>query len=367
MATRTTGLPPDVVDVPGTGPLEVNRAWPRGPGHVLLELRFEDVVLAGQWWADPAHLTEATARYARTPARVSGDVLVHLGGADRRLTALQEELASPGARLLGHRAERRAVVRRADGHFVKHVRPRRIESVALGMSAAARLVGSVAVVPPVEPVDTGAGTAVLAPVEGSTLLELGRDPATPQATLRAAWRAAGTVAAALHSAHPSGLVRWTAPEEIDSVMRLVGPAVDAGFLPESGWQPVCERVLALPPAAAVPVHRDLHDQQLLWDGRRMGLIDCDTLSAGDPAGDVANVLVHLDLRQAQQLLTPARAAAAAADFLAALDPAPAVLARVDAHRALTTLRLAALYAWRPRWRHLVPPLLESAVTGRRPW
>jgi hypothetical protein len=366
MASRTATLPPDVVEVPGNGLLDVHRAWPRGPGHVLLELRSEDVVLAGQWWSDPAELAAAAERYARTPARASGDVLVHLGGADRKLPALRGELAAPGARLLGHRAERRAVVRRADGSFVKHVRPRRVDSVALGLSAAARLVGSAAVVPLVEPVDTGAGTAVLAPVEGSTLLELGRDPATTPATLRAAWRAAGTVAATLHAAHPSALVRWTAAEEIDSVMALVSPAVDAGFLPESGWQPVCERVLALPPAPAVPVHRDLHDQQLLWDGSRMGLIDCDTLSAGDPAGDVANVLAHLDLRQAQQLLTPARAAAAAADFLAALDAAPAVLARVDAHRSLTMLRLAALYAWRPRWRHLVRPLLESAVSGRAP-
>jgi hypothetical protein len=364
VSTQLATLPPDVVDVPGTGPLEVHRAWPRDPGHVLLELRGEDVLLAGQWWTRPADLTAAADRYSRTPARVCGDVLVHLGGADRKLTALQQELACPGTRLLGHRAERRAVVRRADGSFVKHVRPRRIEGVALGMSAAARLVGSVAVVPLVQPVDLASGTAVLAPVEGSTLLELGRDPGTSASTLRAAWGAAGTVAATLHASHPSALDRWTAAQEIDSVMRLVGPAVDVGFLPATGWQQVCERVLALPPVAAVPVHRDLHDQQLLWDGSRMGLIDCDTLAAGDPAGDVANVLAHLDLRQAQQLLTPARAAAAASDFLAALDPAPEVLARVEAHRSLTMLRLAALYAWRPRWRHLVRPMLASALDGR---
>jgi aminoglycoside phosphotransferase (APT) family kinase protein len=365
MRTMTT-LPPDAVEVPDVGRLEVHRAWPRDPGHVLLELRGDDVVLAAQWWSRTADLEAVAARYRRTPARVADGVLVHLGGADRKLVRLQEELAAPGARLVGHRAERRAVVRRADGSYVKHVRPHRVEAVALGMASADRLVGSVAVVPTVHPVDPSAGTAVLDAVDGRTLLELGRDGAASSDELSAAWRAAGKVTAALHAAHPCGLSPWTPDDEIASVLRLVVPATQAGLLPSCGWGPVYEALLALPSAPKVPVHRDLHDQQLLWDGRRLGLIDCDTLAAGDPAGDVANVLAHLQLRQAQGLLDPARAAAAADDFLTGLDPAPDVLARVGAHRALTSLRLAALYAWRPRWRHLVRPLLRSALDRRPP-
>jgi hypothetical protein len=361
-----TVLPPDVVDVPDVGRLEVHRAWPREPGHVLLELRGDDVVLAAQWWSRTPDLEAVAARYRRTPARVADGVLVHLGGADRKLVRLQQELAAPGARLVGHRAERRAVVRRADGSYVKHVRPHRVGAVALGLASADRLVGSVAVVPTVDPVDPSAGTAVLGAVEGRTLLDMGRDGSASSRELSAAWRAAGTVTAALHAAHPSGLSRWTPREEIDSVLRLVRPATAAGLLPSCGWAPVYDAVMALGDVSAVPVHRDLHDQQLLWDGTRLGLIDCDTLAAGDPAGDVANVLAHLQLRQAQGLLDPARASAAANDFLAGLNPSPAVLAGVGVHRALTSLRLAALYAWRPRWRHLVRPLLRSALDARPP-
>jgi aminoglycoside phosphotransferase (APT) family kinase protein len=361
-----TDLPPDSVEVPDVGLLEVNRAWPREPGHVLLELRGADVVLAAQWWSGSQQLAATASRYARTPARVHDGVLVHLGGADRKLVRLQADLDAPGAQLVGHRAERRAVVRRADGSYVKHVRPHRVEDVALGLASADRLVGSVAVVPTVEPVDPAAGTAVLAAVEGRTLLELGEDAISSPTELAAAWRAAGRVTAALHAAHPSGLSQWTTEDEVRSAQRLVHPATAAGLLPSCGWRPLYDAVLALPRMRGVPVHRDLHDKQLLWDGKRLGLIDCDTLAAGDPAADVANVLAHLQLRQAQGVLSASRASSAASDFLAALDPTPQVLARVGAYRSLTTLRLAALYAWRPRWRHLVRPLLQSALDGRPP-
>jgi hypothetical protein len=362
----TPTLPPDRVDVPGVGLLDVHRAWPRDPGHVLLELRGGDVVLAAQWWSAADQLAATATRYRRTPARVCGDVLVHLAGADRKLVRLQADLDTPGSRLVGHRAERRAVVRRADGSYVKHVRPGRVGDVALGLASADRLVGSVAVVPTVEPVDAASGTAVLAAVEGRTLLELGNDDSGSCAELGAAWTAAGRVTAALHAAHPSGLSRWTQQDEVRAALRLVQQATAAGLLPACGWRPVYEAVLELSPARAVPVHRDLHDKQLLWDGRRLGLIDCDTLAAGDAAGDVANVLAHLQLRRAQGLLGADRAGTAADAFLAALDPAPQVLARVGAYRSLTALRLAALYAWRPRWRHLVRPLLQSALDGRPP-
>jgi hypothetical protein len=333
---------------------------------VLLELRGEDVVLAAQWWSDAQRLAATAGRYAGTPARVCDDVLVHLGGADRKLVRLQADLAEPGARLVGHRAERRAVVRRADGSYVKHVRPHRVGDVALGLASVDRLVGSLAVVPNVYPIDPAAGTAVLSAVEGRTLLELGRADGGSATELAAAWRAAGRVTAALHAAHPSGLGRWTPQDDVRAALDLVEPAAAAGLLPPDDWRPVYDAVLALPRTRPVPVHRDLHDKQLLWDGRRLGMIDCDTLAAGDPAVDVANVLAHLQLRQAQGLLSAARADTAAGDFLAALDPAPEVLARVGAHRSLTALRLAALYAWRPRWRHLVRPLLQSARDGRPP-
>jgi hypothetical protein len=63
-------------------------------------------------------------------------------------------------------------------------------------------------------------------------------------------------------------------------------------------------------APAAPLHRDLHDGQVLIaaDGG-IGVLDFDTLAAGDPALDLANLLVHFELRSAQGACTPSRAAA----------------------------------------------------------
>ncbi|WP_396134697.1 phosphotransferase [Cellulomonas sp. ATA003] len=45
------------------------------------------------------------------------------------------------------------------------------------------------------------------------------------------------------------------------------------------------------------VHRDLHDKQLLVDGSGgIGLLDFDLAAAGEAALDLANLLVHLELR-----------------------------------------------------------------------
>jgi aminoglycoside phosphotransferase (APT) family kinase protein len=50
----------------------------------------------------------------------------------------------------------------------------------------------------------------------------------------------------------------------------------------------------------VPLHRDVHPRQLFVDGERVTLIDWDLCGAGDPALDLANLLMHLELRWPQQ-------------------------------------------------------------------
>jgi aminoglycoside phosphotransferase (APT) family kinase protein len=47
------------------------------------------------------------------------------------------------------------------------------------------------------------------------------------------------------------------------------------------------------------LHRDLHDKQLILDETGVGLIDFDLAALGDPSLDLANLVVHLQGREAQ--------------------------------------------------------------------
>jgi aminoglycoside phosphotransferase (APT) family kinase protein len=50
------------------------------------------------------------------------------------------------------------------------------------------------------------------------------------------------------------------------------------------------------PVPAVPLHRDVHPRQLFVEEGRVHLIDWDLCGAGDPALDLANLLMHVELR-----------------------------------------------------------------------
>ena len=114
--------------------LRLRRAWPRGPGHLLLEYRDGDSSVAGQWFADSDRLravAEQTARVSPEGVRscAGAGVLLQRRGADRRLPALTDALADGAATLVVHRPERRAVVRRTRSSattYVKMVRPGRV-------------------------------------------------------------------------------------------------------------------------------------------------------------------------------------------------------------------------------------------------
>ncbi|WP_157937001.1 glycosyltransferase family protein [Geodermatophilus chilensis] len=118
---------------------------------------------------------------------------------------------------------------------------------------------------------------------------------------------------------------------------LTGPFMSAS---------VRDALRATAPDPAVPLHRDLHDRQVLVAGDgSVGLLDFDLLAAGEPALDLANLLAHLSLRQRQGLV--ADAAPLRAAVLEGYRPSSAVAARVPVHEATTRLRLAAVYAFRP--------------------
>ena len=242
---------------------------------------------------------------------------------------------------MAHRPERRAVVRRVDGAYVKVVRPEKTAQVAQAARAAA--VPGLRV-PDVIGVDEAAGTVTTAALPGRTLHQLlvhASPQAVPAATalgrdLAVLHASPVPPAAAVHdgAAELAVLTRWEKLAGIHGVGRPV-EAPDRRLLQDAG--------------PLVPVHRDLHDKQALVDGDgRVGLLDFDLAAAGEAALDLANLLVHLELRGLQGLASPALIRAVAEAVLEGYAPTAAVLARIPVYDAATRRRLVAVYSFRPR-------------------
>ena len=373
-ARRSLRRMPDVV-FDGPHRYRLVRAWPRGVAHALGELADDDgTTVAAQWFADPAELARA-ARRTPAPARVAGDVLLQPDGADTRLPALSEVLREDGAQLVAHRPGRRAVVRVCDPdgavrEYAKVVRPSRAaDLVRRGDLVASLLAGAVPVPRLRDGSAVSRGVLRWSVVPGRTLHDLGADGGWTPAASRAAWQAAGRAVARLHAA-PAEQVnpRHTAADELDALADWLHPAVAHGLLDGELVARAGERVTAeLESGAGERVlgvlHRDLHDKQLLLDDGTVGMIDVDTLAVGERALDVANLLVHLELRQAQGLLTAELAAAARDGFRSGLAGPDLPAERVAAYARATRLRLAGVYAFRPRWRAVAGALLERAARG----
>lgn len=333
-------------DVEGAGG-ELVRAWPRDDRHLLLEAEVAGARVAGQWFADEER---AAAVAASTPgADAHGRLVLQPGGADRRLPALAGLLSGGGAQLLAHRPERRGVVRRTaaggDTVYTKVVRPDRLPGLVI---SAARVAGLPVATPGIAGADPATGSLTTEALPGRPLRELlvGGGATT-------ALRSLGEALAALHELPvPAGTPRHDAVAESGVVDRWTDLA-DAWQVPPSpllGASPDPVRVRAAlhagPASRPVLLHRDLHDGQVLVapDGS-IGLLDFDLLAAGEAALDVANLLVHLDLRRRQG---QAGAVAPLVDaLLEGYRPSADVLARVPAYAAATRTRLAALYAFRP--------------------
>ncbi len=367
-----------VVEALGPIGLEVARAWPRTPEHLLLHLRRPSgESVAGQWFAHPAraaHVAERTQ--AASPlvragvCQVAGSgVVLQEAGADRRLPALARELRRGGAALVTHRPERRAVVRHDDPVagtvFTKVVRPRHVPRPGPSCSQLHALR-----VPEVLEVDHEAGRVTTRALPGSTLHDLLADVEVSATELARYGRACGVALAELHA---RTVVRdepdHGIEQEIAVTDRWLAAADAHRALPTRVLRRLARRrdraVAAAPPSRSRPVvlHRDLHDQQLLVrvpDGAgplEVGLLDFDLAAVGDPALDLANLLVHLELRVVQGLTPQVRAQACAAGLLDGYEPSDQVLGSVPQHAELARLRLVALYAFRPAYRDAVVDLL----------
>lgn len=364
-------LPPEDLECLGLVPgrLRLRRAWPRGTHRLGLEYTAPaGRTVVGQWLADAGRLERVARATARThPARPApvtlvreAGVLLQGGGADRRLPGLAALLARPGATLIVHRPERRAVVRLVAGThtcYAKVVRPERVAALAATGRAVRDPEGEAFATPRLLATYPALGVLLWTALPGVSLYAL-----LDSERLVPAAFAAGRALRALHTISPPPATTAHGPRaEIDTLRQwlvwvkrwtpwLAGALVTAA-------PPVFETLTAgkSPP---VLLHRDFYDKQVFVDtADRVGLLDFDTLAVGEAALDLANVLVHLELRSLQGRCSPERAAVAAAALLDGYRPEREVWARIPPYADATRLRLACVYAFRPPQASLVPALL----------
>ena len=160
-------------------------------------------------------------------------------------------------------------------------------------------------------------------------------------------------------------------EELAAVDASAARARSVTRLPD-GWEQARERLddERLQPLfeetarTKVATHRDLHDDQLLNCGDRVGLLDLDLFCASHPLLDLANLAAHIDWRALQgRKGATTRGAVSCSHALVegfGLDPGPTTQRALAMLQASTWLRLAPLYTMRPRWWHLAPELVLRA-------
>jgi Ser/Thr protein kinase RdoA (MazF antagonist) len=368
----------------GSATLVLRRAWPRAADHLLLEyLAGEGQIVPAQWFAAHGRCAAVAAETGRTvagsaarpPARSAlwrapqseAPQLLLQVGVDRRLPGLTPLLARPDATLLVHRPERRAVLRLGRGagaRYAKIVPPRRVAQLVAMHQAAVALTHDLCATPALVASEQTHGAVIFAALAGRSLYEL----LDAEPLVAAAAGLGRTLARFHHAPEPVRLPTHFGGDEAQLLERWV--VLAQAYCPElrealaSALPPACE-LLAQPPSRIGPLHRDLYDKQVfVADDGAIGLLDFDTLACGEPALDLANVLAHLELRALQGCCSWAMADAAARALLAGYDPPAATRDRLPCYLAATRLRLACVYAFRPRWRQLVPALIELAQPGK---
>jgi aminoglycoside phosphotransferase len=305
------------------------------PGTVALEAS-----VAGR------DLTVSVWRWPFDPVLTALSDLVTPGRAEARLAGL---VRGPVAiHVAAYRPTERAVVRvdDADGRsiWVKILPPDTTESCAVSELAERHRRFRIAGVPVPEVVadDPAAGWLALTDVPGPTLRDrlkagggslpaaaglvdlLRRVRATP---LEGAALRTRTQDASGHAA----MLATVAPElrpRLECIVEALTPEVAASQL------------------RSAPVHGDLHEGQLVLDGRRIaGVLDVDDAGLGDPLDDLATILAHLRFRRTMAEPTPtARRLTAYVDHLTDTFTASAteIGCRPDELRRVTAAALVGL-------------------------
>ncbi|MBK8024733.1 MAG: aminoglycoside phosphotransferase family protein [Chloroflexi bacterium] len=331
-------------------------------------------IVPGQWFSDVGRLKEVADETGRrspeAPSSIIGrdviSILLQGRGADRKLTGLPPLLATPGARLFVHRPERRAVVRlNSDGQtqFAKIVPPDRVNGLVENCAALERLAGRSFAIPRLLDADIRRGVTVWSALAGTSLHDLPHEAGYLDASF-----AAGRALRNLHDLPlPEGIGRHMATAEVAVVenwMRMLRE-----YVPQWADQVAVQaaRVVKRLMTAQTParlLHRDFYDKQIFWDGGgQIGLLDFDTLTAGEAALDVANALAHFELRALMGDVSFVHSQAASGTFLEGYAPDQEILDRLPAYQDASTLRLLCVYAFRPTSWKMLPAMLASLNQG----
>lgn len=250
--------------------------------------------------------------------------------------------------IVGYRPGRRAIVA-TPTNFVKILRPRRVDALV----ARHELLSGNGTFDVPAVIDTAPdGRVVLTRMSGRSLHDrLRSDP-------RCSLDSAGTVMADLHDSPVPG---WLPPRTPDAPASWVSTSQRS----PTSYLPLIERAAEQLPAlearAEVLVHGDLHDKNIFGDDTKASLIDLDGLALGAPEDDVANLAVHLELRNLQActgLPHGARSAELYRSYARSRKLDCDRLRTVERH---TWFRLACLYQYRTSSAHLVPQMLRLAV------
>lgn len=344
---------------------QVRRAWPAGPGRIAWE-------------------AEHSNRGIRVGYLDESGVKVLDADRDPKLPGLAG-LLEQGGRLISHRSGKRAVVRLSDGSFAKCVRSGRTAAILAGQRRAQAFAVGFAL-PEVLAADDS--TVVLSRLPGVELHDparLGEDWKRAWSECLEAWARAGSGDQSCDAAHAEtatgagfrgtetpvhtagsemrvlaewreraadllgslrrrvdGLIAEVSTELIDQVPETVEGR-------ESGWG---------------PIHRDLHDKQLMWDPvAGPGLLDVDTVCLGERELDLGNLAAHARWRCAQGIWTDSEAEVVLEAIRATASASGSDTARVRIYERAALLRLVCVYAFRPRWSDRTGILLDAVESN----
>ncbi|MBI1297532.1 phosphotransferase [bacterium] len=347
--------------------LTLRRTWPQDVDHVAVEfVTPAGEIVPGQWIADDerrSQILRSTRKAAVDPDSVikldEHKLILQAHGADRRLRGLGSLLAQPGAQIIVHRPERRAVVRlQQEGEtvFAKAVRPEKSGALAAALTWAAEHIRTFAT-PALLHHDEVAGIVSTAALAGKSVHDLYDSPAIEDAL-----KVMGRTLGALHEMPaPAWAVPHAATQEVGVLARWMDRLHD--FAPRLHAEitiPVARVAEMLTGATGVPtlLHRDFYDKQIfVTDDGEAGLLDLDTLAVGEAELDVANALVHLELRSLQTGRLGCSLQRARAAFLREYPVEWLSSERLQVYADATRLRLACVYAFRPGGVSMSPQLL----------
>lgn len=306
----------------------VRRAWPAKDGALIFET-----------YDEHGHL-----RAGKVGAE--GEISLLKFGADRKLPGL-ETAVDGGARLLVHRAGKRAVTRDAD-KITKYLRRGKAENVA-SLSTCLGGVFEEAGFSSARVLAVGDESLDFSVLPGQTLLELGNDSLPAWKVFTDSWKRFLTLgkdraATDPYPAHSSVEERQVLAQWLESVRSYA--ALDRIQDLDEAADAVAD-ALAEKPDAAVLLHRDLHDKQLLWDGSQLSILDIDTAAIGEAALDLGNLLAHIELRRIQGHLEATRAAEITVILQDLSQECGISPSRLRAYTQGSRLRIACVYAFRP--------------------